>query len=146
MGRVDFSLFEEPLQLFFHRLIRKAAPAKRRRQACIRQMPGAQEPPSPPARFSVPNSFGKQSIESPNYAKARQLKKRLDDSGIAAEIVAPRLWFHLNTIDGAYTSNNPKAREYAIERSLRSIDIANVLGTDILVLGLAREGSYIREV
>ena len=39
----------------------------------------------------------------------------------------------------------PSARKYAIDRSLRSIDIANILGTDILVLWLAREGTYIRE-
>ena len=48
-------------------------------------------------------------------------------------------------MDGAYTSNDPKCRQYAIERSLRSIDIAKILGTDILVLWLAREGTYIRE-
>ena len=48
-------------------------------------------------------------------------------------------------MDGAYTSNDAKHRQYAIDRSLRSIDIANILGTDILVLWLAREGSYIRE-
>src|SRR5438105_8196354 len=47
--------------------------------------------------------------------EARQLKKRLDDSGIAAEMVAPRLWFAPQTIDGAYTSNDPKCRKYAIE-------------------------------
>src|SRR5258706_719029 len=77
--------------------------------------------------------------------EAKQLKKRLDDSGIAAEMVAPRLWFSPMTMDGAYTSNDPKCRRYAIERSLRSIDIANILGTDILVLWLAREGTYLRE-
>lgn len=77
--------------------------------------------------------------------EATQLKRRLDDSGITAEMVAPRLWFAPQTIDGAYTSNDPKCRKYAIQRSLRSIDIANILGTDILVLWLAREGSYIRE-
>src|SRR5437868_5248589 len=77
--------------------------------------------------------------------EAKQLKKRLEDAGIAAEMVAPRLWFSPMTIDGAYTSNDPKCRRYAIERSLRSIDIANVLGTDILVLWLAREGTYLRE-
>src|SRR5262245_48898615 len=60
-------------------------------------------------------------------------------------MVAPRLWFAPQTIDGAYTSNDPKCRRYAIERSLRSIDIANYLGTDILVLWLAREGTYLRE-
>src|SRR5882672_285703 len=38
--------------------------------------------------------------------EARELRKRLDGEGIAAEMVAPRLWFSPNTIDGAYTSNN----------------------------------------
>src|SRR5687768_17787866 len=35
---------------------------------------------------------------------------------LIAEIVAPRLWFAPETIDGAYTSNDPKARKYAIDR------------------------------
>src|SRR5437763_2405607 len=83
--------------------------------------------------------------ESQIRREAKALRKRLDGEGIAAEMVAPRLWFAPQTIDGAYTSNNPKDRQYAIDRSLRSIDIANILGTDILVLWLAREGSYIRE-
>jgi xylose isomerase len=77
--------------------------------------------------------------------EARELKKRLDDLGIAAEMVAPRLWFAPQTIDGAYTSNDAKGRRYAIDRSRTSIDIANILGTDLIVLWLAREGSYIRE-
>jgi len=77
--------------------------------------------------------------------EARELRKRLDGEGIAAEMVAPRLWFAPQTIDGAYTSNERKNRQYAIDRSLRSIDIANILGTKILVLWLAREGTYIRE-
>lgn len=77
--------------------------------------------------------------------EANDLKKRLDDAGIAAEMVAPRLWFSPMTIDGAYTSNDPKCRKYAIERSFRCIDIAKVLGTDLIVLWLAREGSYLRE-
>src|SRR4051812_38403335 len=77
--------------------------------------------------------------------EARELRRILDGEGIAAEMVAPRLWFSPKTIDGAYTSNDPAARRYAIDRSLQSIDIANVLGTDILVLWLAREGTYLRE-
>jgi len=77
--------------------------------------------------------------------EANALKRRLDDLGIAAEMVAPRLWFAPETIDGAYTSNDAKCRRYAIDRSLRCIDIANWLGTDLIVLWLAREGSYIRE-
>ncbi len=77
--------------------------------------------------------------------EAKELKKRLDGEGIAAEMVAPRLWFAPQTVDGAFTSNNKKHRRYAIDRSRQCIDIARVLDTDLLVLWLAREGTYLRE-
>ena len=77
--------------------------------------------------------------------EAKELKRKLDDAGLVAEMVAPRLWFSPMTVDGAYTSNDPKCRQYAIDRSRRAIDIAKILGTDILVLWLAREGTYLRE-
>ena len=78
-------------------------------------------------------------------ARATDIKKLLDDHGLTAEFVAPRLWEDPQTIDGAYTSNDPQCRAYAIERTKRSIDIADALGTDLLILWLAREGTYIRE-
>ena len=78
-------------------------------------------------------------------AEAKEMKKILDGEGLAAEFVAPRLWEHPNTIDGAYTANDPKHREYAIERSKKAIDIAKVLGTKNIVLWPAREGIYVNE-
>ena len=92
---------------------------------------------------AVPDIDGKS--EAQIRKETKELKKKLDDAGIAPEMVAPRLWFSPNTIDGAYTSNDPKHRQYAIDRSLRCIDIANWLGTDLIVLWLAREGTYMRE-
>ena len=92
---------------------------------------------------AVPDLDGKS--ESQIRKEAKELRKRLNGEGIAAEMVAPRLWFAPETIDGAYTSNDKNHRHYAIARSLRAIDIAKILGTDILVLWLAREGTYIRE-
>ena len=77
--------------------------------------------------------------------EARRVKKMLDDHGLAAEFVAPRLWFAPETIDGAYTNNSPKCRQYALDRTKVCIDICNVLGTTAMVLWLAREGTYIRE-
>jgi xylose isomerase len=77
--------------------------------------------------------------------KARELKKILDDHGLEAEFVAPRLWEDERTIDGGYTSNDANNRKYAIDRSKRAIEIANALDIDLIVLWLAREGSYIRE-
>ena len=92
---------------------------------------------------AVPDIDGKTTAQLTK--EARELKKKLDDAGIVAEMTAPRLWFSPMTIDGAYTSNDPKARKYAIERTLRCIDIGRELGTDLLVLWLAREGTYLRE-
>ncbi len=71
---------------------------------------------------------------------SQSLRKRLSDKGLAAEFVAPRLWEDPRTIDGGYTANNEKDRKYAIERSKIAIDIAEELGTDLIVLWLAREG------
>jgi xylose isomerase len=92
---------------------------------------------------AVPDIDGK--TDAQIRSETKELKRRLDDAGIIAEMAAPRLWFSPMTIDGAYTSNDPKCRQYAIERSLRAIDIAKYLGSDLLVLWLAREGTYLRE-
>lgn len=76
---------------------------------------------------------------------ARALAQQLKDQGLIAEFVAPRLWFDPRTVDGAYTSNDPVHRQYALDRSFKAIDIAQALGADLVVLWLAREGTYIRE-
>jgi xylose isomerase len=78
-------------------------------------------------------------------ASAREMRRMLDGEGLVTEFVAPRLWENPNTIDGGFTSNNPEERRYAIDRSLRTVDIANILGSNRLVLWPAREGTYIRE-
>ncbi len=77
--------------------------------------------------------------------KAAEVKKMLDGEGLAAEFVAPRLWENPKGIDGGYTSNCPECRKWAVERTFRTVDIANALGTKMLVFWLAREGTYIRE-
>ncbi|MCA1808296.1 MAG: TIM barrel protein [Kiritimatiellia bacterium] len=77
--------------------------------------------------------------------RAAQVRRALDRAGLQAEFVAPRLWEDPRTIDGGYTSNDPKCRRYALDRSRRCVDIAQELGTDLIVLWLAREGTYIRE-
>lgn len=77
--------------------------------------------------------------------EAREVRKMVEGEGLAIEMVAPRLWFSERTIDGGFTSNSPDDRGYAITRTLQSIDIASEMGTNLLVLWLAREGTYIRE-
>jgi xylose isomerase len=74
-----------------------------------------------------------------------KIKKILDGEGLFCEFLAPRLWEHPKTIDGGFTSNSPAERKYALERSKRTLDIANGLGCRDIVLWLAREGTYVRE-
>jgi len=78
-------------------------------------------------------------------AEARKVKDLLDKYNLKAEFVAPRLWMDPRTADGGYMSTSAADREYAMWRSYRSIDIANELGTDMLVLWLAREGTLCAE-
>ena len=77
--------------------------------------------------------------------KARETGRALADRGLTAEFVAPRMWFDSRTVDGGYTSNSAKDRQYALDRTLRTIDVARELGTPNIVLWLAREGTYVRE-
>ncbi|MCX6969953.1 MAG: TIM barrel protein [Verrucomicrobia bacterium] len=77
--------------------------------------------------------------------EAAEVRKQVEGEGLFVEMVAPRLWFSERTIDGGYTSNNAQDRQYAIDRSLQTIDIAQTMGTELIVLWLAREGTYVRE-
>lgn len=78
-------------------------------------------------------------------AEARKVKALLDRYGLKAEFVAPRLWMDPHTIDGGYMSTSAEDREFAMWRSYRSIDIANELGCDKIVIWLAREGTLCAE-
>lgn len=78
-------------------------------------------------------------------ARSQQVASILKNEGLVAEFVAPRLWFAEQTVDGAYTSNSEKDREYAWTRTQRSVDIARAVGAKAIVLWLAREGTYLRE-
>ncbi len=79
------------------------------------------------------------------HQTARAMKVRLDDFGLVAEFVAPRLWEHPLTVDGAFTANSAQARAYAADRAKKCLDIAQELGTGLVVVWLAREGTYLRE-
>lgn len=78
-------------------------------------------------------------------AEARKVRAILDKYGMAAEFVAPRLWMDPHTVDGGFMSTSAKDHDFAMWRSYRSIDIANELGCDKIVLWLAREGTLCAE-
>ena len=92
---------------------------------------------------AVPELDGKSAAEIAKIAG--EVKGMLDGEGLVAEFVAPRLWETPLGIDGGFTANDPECRRWAIDRAKRCIDIANALDTKLIVLWLAREGTYIRE-
>lgn len=77
--------------------------------------------------------------------EARKVKAILDKYNLKAEFVAPRLWMDPHTIDGGFMSTSKEDRDFAMWRAYRSIDIANELGCDKIVLWLAREGTLCAE-
>ena len=78
--------------------------------------------------------------------QARAMRQLLEDHGLVAEFVAPRLWEHpMTDRRRRITANDPAARAYAIERSKKAADIGRELGCNLMVLWLAREGTYLRE-
>jgi xylose isomerase len=88
-------------------------------------------------------------IEKKEWAQiereAKEMRKAIEGEGLVTEVTAPRLWEDARTVDGAFTSNDPKERKWAIDRAKRCIDISNVMNCGIVVLWLAREGTYVRE-
>lgn len=78
-------------------------------------------------------------------SEAQTMARKLADNGLVAEFVAPRLWEHPDTVDGAFTANDAQVRAYAIDRVKKTADIGRELGTSLMVLWLAREGTYLRE-
>jgi xylose isomerase len=77
--------------------------------------------------------------------EAQAMRRKLEDNGLVAEFVAPRLWEQPITIDGAFTANDPAVRAYAIDRTKKAVDIGCELNTHLMVWWLAREGTYLRE-
>jgi xylose isomerase len=92
---------------------------------------------------AVPNLEGKSGEQIAKEAGA--MKRMLADHGLVAEFVAPRLWEDARGIDGGFTANDPKVRQWAVDRAKRCTDIADAVGTKLIVWWLAREGTYIRE-
>ncbi|MFP4384919.1 MAG: TIM barrel protein [Spirochaetia bacterium] len=78
-------------------------------------------------------------------SQAEEIRAALDDRGLAAEFVAPRLWMDSRTVDGGFTANSAEDREFALWRTFRTVDIARVLGCGQIVIWLAREGTICYE-
>jgi xylose isomerase len=78
--------------------------------------------------------------ESQRRAELDAFKKTLDETGLVCSMATTNLFYHPVFKDGAFTSNDPQVRRYAIQKSMRNIDVAAELGAPIYVFWGGREG------
>jgi len=67
-------------------------------------------------------------------------KKALDQTGIVCSMATTNLFWHPVFKDGAFTSNDRAVRRFAIQKTLRNLDVAAELGAPTYVLWGGREG------
>ncbi len=67
-------------------------------------------------------------------------KKALDQTGIVCSMATTNLFWHPVFKDGAFTSNDKAVRRFAIQKTLRNLDVAAELGAPTYVLWGGREG------
>ncbi|HMN28243.1 MAG TPA: xylose isomerase [Caldilineaceae bacterium] len=68
-------------------------------------------------------------------------KKALADTGIVVPMATTNLFFDPVFRDGAFTSNDPKVRAYARQKTMRSMDLGAELGAKVYVFWGGREGT-----
>ncbi len=78
--------------------------------------------------------------ESERRAELDAFKKVLDETGVVCSMATTNLFWHPLFKDGAFTSNDREVRRYAIQKTLRNIDVAAELGAPTYVLWGGREG------
>ena len=78
--------------------------------------------------------------EAQRRAELDSFRQLLDSTGLVCTMATTNLFYHPVFKDGAFTSNDPQVRRYAISKSLRNIDVAAELGAPIYVFWGGREG------
>jgi xylose isomerase len=67
-------------------------------------------------------------------------KKALADTGLVVPMATTNLFSDPAFRDGAFTSNDPKVRAYALQKTMRAIDLGVELGAGVYVFWGGREG------
>lgn len=71
----------------------------------------------------------------------RDFRKALDETGIVVPMATTNLFSDPVFKDGAFTSNDPKVRAYALQKTMNAIDLGVEFGTKIYVFWGGREGT-----
>jgi len=67
-------------------------------------------------------------------------KKACESNGIVVPMTTVSLFYHPIFRDGAFTSNDAEVRAYALQKTMRAMDIGAELGAKVFVLWGGREG------
>ncbi len=68
-------------------------------------------------------------------------KKACQSHGLVVPMATVSLFFHPVFRDGAFTANDPEVRAYALQKTMRAMDLGAELGAKIFVLWGGREGT-----
>jgi xylose isomerase len=70
-----------------------------------------------------------------------EFKKACERNGIVVPMATVNLFYHPVFRDGAFTANDPEVRAYALQKTMRAMDLGAELGAKIFVLWGGREGT-----
>ncbi len=70
-----------------------------------------------------------------------EFKKALDDYGMKVPMATTNLFYDPIFKDGAFTANDPKVRAYAVQKTMRAMDLGAGLGAGVYVFWGGREGT-----
>ncbi len=83
--------------------------------------------------------FGATAAEQDRIVKA--FKAALSATGLVVPMATTNLFYHPIFRDGAFTSNDPKVRAFALQKTMRSMDLGAELGAKTYVFWGGREGT-----
>ncbi len=83
------------------------------------------------------------SSASEQDAIVSQFKKTLDETGLKVPMATTNLFAHPAFKDGAFTSSDPKVRAYAVQKTMRAMDLGAEFGAQTYVFWGGREGSEV---
>lgn len=72
-----------------------------------------------------------------------EFRAALEETGMKVPMVTVSLFTDPIFKDGAFTSNDPRVRAYAIQKTMESMDLGAELGAEVFVLWGGREGSEV---
>ena len=71
----------------------------------------------------------------------KDFRKALDDTGLKVPMATTNLFYDPIFKDGAFTSNDAKVRAYALQKTMRAIDLGMEFGAGVYVFWGGREGT-----